>query len=537
MSEALVIQGGKVYDPTHGIDGTVRDVVIVDGKVVAQLPAGASARRIDARGMVVMPGGVDIHCHIASASINLARRLQGEEHASHVHPADPRHQLRGGTGLVTPSTFVTGYRYAALGYTTALDAAVAPSAARHTHLQLADTPHLSAGFLLLLGNHSQVIDLLQRGEKAAVTRFIATLLARTAAYGIKVVNPGGVAAWRDDPEHYHIESLDEAIAGTSVTPRAILHAMCDAAEALNLPHAPHIHCNHLGVPGNIAMTRATMEALAGRRAHFTHIQFHAYGQGKRGGITDASADLLEMFNRHREFSADVGQVMFGPGLTVTADTPQEYLLWQLLGQRYVSVELEQETGCGVMPIRYRDKQYLHSLQWAIGLQLMLGCTDPWRMALSTDHPNGGSFLTYPAIIAALMSKTVRDEQIAKAHPRAMQHCALREMTREMSLSEIAIITRAGPARILGLRHKGHLGAGADGDVTVYPDQTTDPQAMFSHPRYVVAAGRVVVEDGELRDPGPGSRFHAGVATDEQGESLLKQWLDEAGSYDVRQFGV
>ena len=65
------------------------------------------------------------------------------------------------------------------------------------------------------------------------------------------------------------------------------------------------------------------------------------------------------------------------------------------------------------------------------------------------------------------------------------------------LSEIAIITRAGPARMLGLAHKGHLGPGADGDVTIYaPDD--DKERMFALPRYVIKAGEVVLDDGDLR---------------------------------------
>jgi formylmethanofuran dehydrogenase subunit A len=87
MSHYLRILNGKVYDPANGVDGQVREVLVADGVVVSSLPAGASARTIDAAGMVVMPGGVDVHCHIASSSVNRARMMQGEEHATHVHTA------------------------------------------------------------------------------------------------------------------------------------------------------------------------------------------------------------------------------------------------------------------------------------------------------------------------------------------------------------------------------------------------------------------------------------------------------------------
>ena len=65
----LRIAGGLVYDPANAVDGDVRDICIEDGRIVASLPV--TAPRLDARGMVVMPGGVDMHCHVASSSVNV----------------------------------------------------------------------------------------------------------------------------------------------------------------------------------------------------------------------------------------------------------------------------------------------------------------------------------------------------------------------------------------------------------------------------------------------------------------------------------
>src|SRR6185503_3493082 len=121
----LRIAGGTVYDPANGVSDEVRDVCIDGGRIVDSVPA--SAPRLDASGMVVMPGGVDIHSHVAGSSINLARRLLPEEHDADPVAAPalvPGDWLpRSGTGGTVPSTFTTGYRYAGLGYTTVFDAA------------------------------------------------------------------------------------------------------------------------------------------------------------------------------------------------------------------------------------------------------------------------------------------------------------------------------------------------------------------------------------------------------------------------------
>lgn len=63
--ESLSIRGGRVIDPANGIDA-IADVLIVDGRIAAVGPdAGAEAEQsVDAQGLVVCPGFVDVHCHL-----------------------------------------------------------------------------------------------------------------------------------------------------------------------------------------------------------------------------------------------------------------------------------------------------------------------------------------------------------------------------------------------------------------------------------------------------------------------------------------
>src|SRR5437660_12358496 len=133
--------------------------------------------------------------------------------------------------------------------------------------------------------------------------------------------------------------------------------------------------------------------------------------------------------------------------------------------------------------------------------------------MSTDHPNGGSFLAYPQIVQLLMDRSHRQEVLKRVHPRVLQRCTLKDLDREYSLYEIAIITRAAPARMLGLPHKGHLGVGADGDVAVYTPGT-DKKRMFELPRWVIKAGELVVEQGEVREEVYGRTLQVAPAYDE-----------------------
>ena len=90
----LRITGGKVYDPANGIDGVIKDICIADGRIVANVEGG---RTIDASGMMVFPGGVDVHTHVAGGALNFARGLVPENQRAarkFLHVGPPRRARR-----------------------------------------------------------------------------------------------------------------------------------------------------------------------------------------------------------------------------------------------------------------------------------------------------------------------------------------------------------------------------------------------------------------------------------------------------------
>jgi formylmethanofuran dehydrogenase subunit A len=528
----LKIAGGMVYDPANGIDGEVRDLWIDGAKLVAAQtdPAVRPARTIDARGLIVMPGGVDMHCHIAGPKVNAARRMRQEEQRAFWEDQP------GGRLPSSPTTRLTGCRYAALGYTTAFDAAIPPLLARHAHMELADTPCIDRGCYILMGNNHYLMDAIGRREPDRVRAMVAWLLRAAKGYAPKLVNPGGVEEWKSGREA--MVELDTPLDSFNCTPRDIIQGVADAAAELQLPHPLHVHCNRLGLPGNWSTTLETMQALDGRRAHLAHIQFHSYGGrlDKAGTFCSEVAPLVEWFNAHQNLSVDVGQVLFGATTSMTADSAVGHYLSRLHGKRWYSHDVECESGCGVVPIEYRPKSLINAWQWAIGLEWFLLAADPWRIALSTDHPNGGSFTAYPEIIRLLMDRTYRSDVLATVHPRVQERSALNGIDRQYTLSEICIITRAAPARLLGLTAKGHLAPGADADVTIYTP-AADPARTFELPRHVLQGGRLVIENGELREQSFGRTLHVAPQTDSADTLEIENWIDQHYSIRAANYAV
>src|SRR6202167_2776574 len=66
----LLLHGGHVLDDKNHIDG-VMDVAIKDGKiakVAAHIPSSAALKTVEAKGLYVTPGLIDIHVHVFSGT-------------------------------------------------------------------------------------------------------------------------------------------------------------------------------------------------------------------------------------------------------------------------------------------------------------------------------------------------------------------------------------------------------------------------------------------------------------------------------------
>jgi len=531
MSSTLRITNGRIHDPANGIDGEVRDLCIEDGRIVESVPDDAT--RIDAGGMVVMPGGIDIHCHIAGPKVNLARKLQPEDHRRDPHPGTD--YTRSGTGGTVPSTFATGYRYATLGYTTAMEAAVTPIGARHTLEELHDTPVIDKGFYVLLGNNIFLQELLRDKRMEEFRQAVAWWINSTKAYTTKLVNPGGDEPWKGK-RNSNVANIDEESEALGITPRQIIEAFVKTVNELGLPHPPHIHCNNLGHSGNVNTTLETMKTAGDQRLHLAHIQFHSYGGEVGKNPVSAAAEIAEYVNTHENITCDVGQVMFGKSTIMTADAPLAYLLRGFNKSKWINADTECESGCGIIPFSYQEHIYVHALQWAIGLELFLLSGDPWRIILSTDHPNGGSFMSYPKLIRLLMDREFRREEIEKVNRKAINKTQLRDLDREYTLNEIAIISRAGPARALGLKNKGHLGPGADADITIYDDME-DREMMFNAPRYVIKSGQMIIRNHEFVGDHIGKVLHVAPAYDETIADTVRPFFENYYSIEFDNYAV
>lgn len=509
----FIIKNGFVYDPVLGINGDVMDVAIKNGKM-ADPSEATGARTIDATGMTVMASGVDVHAHVAGPKVNIGRNYRPEDKLFRANPRAGIKRMEGGFSV--PTTLRTGYNYARMGYGFVMEAAMPPLFARHVHEEIRDTPIVDEGALPVFGNNWFVLEYLKNREIENTAAYIAWLLRMTRGFGVKNVNPGGTEAWGWG---MNCPTVNDPVPYFDITPAEIISGLIEANEFLGLPHSMHVHGNSLGEPGNYEVTLDTLKLAEGytpkgtfgrdQVLHHTHIQFHSYGGESYASksFESKAKEIADYVNSVDNITLDLGCVTLDETTTMTADGPFEHHLTEMNHLKWANSDVELETAAGIVPYIYSPSTFIGGAQWAIGLEIGLFAKDPMRTFVSTDHPNAGPFHRYPRLYKWLMSKDAREkmlDDVLKYGDKVRERCYIGEIDREISLYELAQMTRAGPAKALGLAHMyGSLKPGLEGDVAVFPynpETADDPELIeqaFGNARYFIKGGELIINDGEI----------------------------------------
>jgi len=530
---SLTIKNGIVFDPINRIKGEKKDIYIVDGRI-SEKP-DKDAKVIDATNRLVYPGGIDIHSHFAGGKETAGRLFRPEDGARVLYPK--KDGLRSGSGFSMPSCYAVGYIYARMGYTTAFTPAMPPLFARHTHEELGDVPIIDKAAYPTYDGNWFAMKYIKEKDRALLAASIAWFLNATKGFVVKLVNPGGTENWGWGK---NILNVKDKVVHFDITAEEMIKSFAEANEALDLPHSIHIHPNNLGRPGNYETTIKTLklaEHLQNKERqsiYLTHAQFHSYGGDSWKNFSSKADELANYVNSHSHVALDTGNVTLDETTTMTSDGPMEYFLSSLTHLKWVNKNVELETAPGVTPYIYSRKSPVSVVQWAAGLELALLIKDTWKALLATDHPNGGPFTRYPRIISWLMSRECREKEMQTMHKAVEKNAIIATLDREYDFNEIAIVTRAGQAKALRLKEKGHLGAGASGDVAIYdinpleinPSREYEKiEKAFSGTYCTIKDGEIVAKAGEIVSSPLGKTYWSNVSLNHEISSELNKELE------------
>jgi cytosine/adenosine deaminase-related metal-dependent hydrolase len=437
----LVILNGRVMDPETGLDA-IRNVGIRGNKIeTVSLESLQGRTTLDARGLVVSPGFIDLHQHGQDAENDAVKAADGVTTALELEvgadDVDAWYTARAKNALINFG--------ASAGH---IRVRMAVMRDRGGLLPSGDAVHRAASGEELKQIEAGIEKGLKRGALAVGLGPAYT----PAATNLEVLKVFEIAARHDASVHVHIR-------GTSEDPDGIFggfqEVLADAAATGAALHVVHIQST--SGPNVIY----ELDMIRGARARGLDVTTEAYPYDR--GMTEIQSALYN--NREKE-----------------ADSFFASLLWPATGET-----LTRETF-----LRYRKTGGFVIRPATTPELVRAAIVDPLTMIASDGYLEGGKGHPRTAgTYARILGQYVREE-------RAMP---LMDALRKMTLMPAQRLEKRVPA----MRDKGRLRAGADADITVFDPATVRDSSTYTQPalqslgmRYVLVSGIVVVRDGKVQ---------------------------------------
>jgi len=456
----LLIKNGLIFDPLSEISGEKKDILIENGKIVDKFSSQEDIKEIETNGKTVVPAAIDIHAHITSQQVNWARLL-GSKNQKFIETWN-RLTLRN-----------IAMDYISNGYTFIIDANVYPSLSKQTIFDFSNLPVLDKGMLLNVGNLWVLEDEFQRGKTEEISYFISDILAMCKGFGIKAYNPFEAESWnfkelRNNVEQggrlYNFSSLD------------VYKNLTNAVEKLNLPHSIHAHIegyeNTVGknnlkiILENIELSNTVRE----KEKNTERDQIFHLAHANSYNIDGDNSELLSIINSNNSIDLDLGFLGFddiNPLITSDRRLINNYMKKENGEAKVIRTAYETEGDSFVSFRKFDKKNKDHCILWANSLELAIKTENKWQVQLSFNFPHYSHVNNLPEIVSWLISIEARENFMKNMNSEFLNGTNLNEISDILTFNDIITITRASPAKSLGISEmKGNISPGADGDVNI-----------------------------------------------------------------------
>jgi N-acyl-D-aspartate/D-glutamate deacylase len=439
-----VLQGGRVMDPETGVDA-IRNVGIEQGRITRISAEPLAGKRVlDAKGLVVAPGFIDLHQHGQDAASSRLKAFDGVTTALEMEIGAPDVaeflQKKYGRSLINYGTTASHAAARSLVFGSPLrDPAIIPQSGPATN-QPATLAQIKA-----------IEDRLRQELDAGALGLGMGLQYTPGATRFEVIQMFRLAASRHVPVFTHVRSFGLLEPGSSI--EAISEVIGAAAISGASLHIVHINssCNSVGLE--------CVSLVAGARARGLDITTEAYPY-----IAGMTA---------------INSALFNPG-------------WkEKLGVDYNALQLP-DTGERLTKERF---DVLHAAPGNLTILLFTNTqemvdaviAEPLVMIASDGadgHPrNAGTF-------SRILARYVRERG----------SITLMDAIRKMALMPAQRLEKS----TLAARRKGRLQEGADADIVVFDPKIAADRATFAAPRepsvgmkYVIVGGTVLIDQGKL----------------------------------------
>jgi N-acyl-D-aspartate/D-glutamate deacylase len=438
----LVLRNGRVMDPESGLNA-VRDVGIRGGVIRAISEQRLNAATVvDASGLVVAPGFIDLHQH---AQLPEDYRLKAQDGVTTVA------ELEVGTADVDAW-------YAAREGKTTINYAVSVGHIQCRMVVMGDKPEFLPG-----SNSGAATRVATDAELAEVCRLIERGLDR-----------GAVAVGF----------------GLQYTPTATQRETVEVFRVAGRYNAPcHLHMRAKGPSGPQNVYSATLEIIAastitGAPAHICHVQSTAVRLTPRVMelISDAQARRVDISVECYPYTAgmtDIKSAIFDPGWRENADIDYKDLQWPSTGERLTAETFEKYRKTGGLVIIHTNPEDV--IRDVVAHPLTMIASDGLR-----GHPRH----------AGTSARTLG------VYAREMKVISLMQAIDKLALMPAKRLENRVPA----MRNKGRVRVGADADLVLFNPDTVIDKATYTQPDlpsegipHVLVGGTFVVRDGKFQD--------------------------------------
>jgi formylmethanofuran dehydrogenase subunit A len=177
--------------------------------------------------------------------------------------------------------------------------------------------------------------------------------------------------------------------------------------------------------------------------------------------------------------------------------------------------------------------YQACVLWANALDLALNVKDKFQVSFSLNFPNYANITDIPEIITWLISKEARENYMKGMNDQFLKHNSLFSNEMELSFFELVSLTRATPAKLLGLGSiKGTLGYGADADINILdiniedanlPKEYKKLKSSLLNIEYVIKSGKIVKKENKINTNSNGLIFWSqGQAKSEEKNLIMSK---------------
>jgi N-acyl-D-aspartate/D-glutamate deacylase len=447
----LVISNGRVMDPESGLDA-VRNIGILGGKIAAISTDPLKGKQtIEARGLVVAPGFIDLHQHGQDAQNYAAKAADGVTTALElevgVADVDRWYGEREGKALINYG--------ASAGH---IPARMAVMHDPGVLLPSGDAAHRVA----TTAEREEISALLEKGLKRGALAVGLGPAYTEAATNQEILDVFRVAAKYHASCHVHIR-------GSSPSGEGNFSGFEEVVAAAAITGAP-LHVVHLQSTGGPNVTQE-LQMIADARSHGMDVTTETYPYTM--GMTSIQAAMFD----HRE------------------DEPDTYfasLLWPATGEHLTKESF----------MRYRKQGGMVIAPGNTAENVHAAVVNPLTMIASDGYlANGQGHPRTSGTYALVLGRYVREEK------------ALDLMTalKKMTLMPAQRLEKRAPM----FRDKGRIHVGADADITVFDANRVIDKATYEKPlqysegiQFVLVNGVAVVKDGRLVDgvfPGGAAR--------------------------------